>query len=220
MGACCRLPGMRDWCLPTGKQSWFLSLWLVGLCVIRGNCVPGRSSGSLFADGWVYVSTQIILWPGASQPWLVGPDLSKMATSRGACTDDYSQELCLQCPSPTMSHSHPLFSQEILQELQSGLTQIPMESLLCPGTQCTWKPLWAFHEWSLHFPQSFRIPAHKSHWPSIPNALGAPPPNARSSDVGTWREARNSHSHRWVSVIHYFQSVGCLPSRYWVAYIM
>ena len=27
-----------------------------------------------------------------------------------------------------------LFSQEILQEMQSGLTQIPMEPLLCPGT--------------------------------------------------------------------------------------
>ena len=29
------------------------------------------------------------------------------------------------------------FSQEVLQELQSGLTQIPMETLLCPGTQST-----------------------------------------------------------------------------------
>ena len=28
------------------------------------------------------------------------------------------------------------FSQEILQEPQTGLTQIPVESLLCPGTQC------------------------------------------------------------------------------------
>ena len=31
----------------------------------------------------------------------------------------------------------PLFSQEVLQELQSGLTQIPMETLLCLGTQGT-----------------------------------------------------------------------------------
>ena len=29
------------------------------------------------------------------------------------------------------------FSQEILKDLQVGLTQIPVESLLCPGTQCT-----------------------------------------------------------------------------------
>ena len=34
-----------------------------------------------------------------------------------------------------MSHTHPLFSQEIFQELQSGLTQIPMEPLLFPGTR-------------------------------------------------------------------------------------
>ena len=30
----------------------------------------------------------------------------------------------------------PVF-QDVLQELQSGLTQIPMETLLCPGTQST-----------------------------------------------------------------------------------
>ena len=36
---------------------------------------------------------------------------------------------------PQQAHS-PLFSQGVLQELQSGLTQIPMETLLCPGTQC------------------------------------------------------------------------------------
>ena len=29
------------------------------------------------------------------------------------------------------------FIQEILQELQVHLTHIPVESLLCPGTQCT-----------------------------------------------------------------------------------
>ena len=40
-------------------------------------------------------------------------------------------------PPLSLSHSHPLFSQDILQELQSDLTQIPMESLLCPGTKCT-----------------------------------------------------------------------------------
>ena len=58
---------------------------------------------------------------------MMGPDLPKMATSRETYGDEHSQELCLQCPSPTMNHSHPLFSQEILQELQSGPTQIPME---------------------------------------------------------------------------------------------
>ena len=35
---------------------------------------------------------------------------------------------------PTTSHSYLLLSQEILQAMQIGLTQIPMKSLLCPGT--------------------------------------------------------------------------------------
>ena len=34
---------------------------------------------------------------------------------------------------PHNNHIHPFFSQDVLQELQSGLTQIPMETFLCPG---------------------------------------------------------------------------------------
>ena len=37
---------------------------------------------------------------------------------------------------PSQQDMFTLFSQEVLQELQSGLTQIPMETFLCPGTQC------------------------------------------------------------------------------------
>ena len=37
----------------------------------------------------------------------------------------------------------PLFSQDILQELQSGLTQIPMETLFCPWTMRYMPPAWA-----------------------------------------------------------------------------
>ena len=114
---------------------------LVGgaLCVgvTAGGCVPGGSLGSLFTDGQDCDPTWIVVWLWASQCWWVGPDFHKMATSRERHTDEYSQELCLQCPFTTMSHSRPLFSQEILQEIQSDLTQISMETLLCPGTQCT-----------------------------------------------------------------------------------
>ena len=38
---------------------------------------------------------------------------------------------------PQQAMVTPLFSQEVLQGLQSGSTQIPVEPLLCPGTQCT-----------------------------------------------------------------------------------
>ena len=58
-------------------------------------------------------------------------------------------------------HSNPLFSQEILQKLQSGMIQIPMEPLFCPGTQCTWKSVCTFQEWGLCFPKSHGASAHK-----------------------------------------------------------
>ena len=89
-----------------------------------------------------------------------------------------------------MSHSHPLVSQEVLQELQSGLTQIPMETLLCPGTQCTSKSVCTFQEWGLCFTQSRGAPAHKPHWPSMPDAGGGgvflpvPDPQAWGLDIG------------------------------------
>ena len=125
-----------------------------------------------------------------------------MAPSRG----DYSRDLCLQCPSPTKIHIYPLFSQEILQKLQAGLTQIPMQSLLCPGTQCTWKPVCTFQEWSLCFPKSCSALAHKPSWPSIPNALGSPP-DARSPSMRTYRGAQNTHSHGWTSAIYLLSSL-------------
>ena len=78
---------------------------------------------------------------------------SKWPPPRGVHSDYYSQNLCLQWLSPISSHSHPLLSQEILQELQAGLTQLPMESLLCPGTSA--------HE-SLCVPFKNRVPISPS----------------------------------------------------------
>ena len=39
----------------------------------------------------------------------VGPDFPKMATSRETHTDECSQELCLQCPSPQQATFTPCF---------------------------------------------------------------------------------------------------------------
>ena len=54
------------------------------------------------------------------------------------------KHMLMNIPESSSSNVLPLqqatvtpFSKEILQELQSGLTQIPVEPLLCPGTQCT-----------------------------------------------------------------------------------
>ena len=77
---------------------------------IRGGCVPGGSLGRMFTDWWGCLWCCLdYCWPGASQRWRVEPDFPKMATSKGTQTDDYFKELCLQCPSPTMSHNHPVF---------------------------------------------------------------------------------------------------------------
>ena len=93
MGACSRLPGGRDWSLTT--------IPLVGgallLGEIRSSCVP-RSS-SLFGDRWGCGPTCVIVWSGASQCCFVGAEFSKMAISRGKQADEYSRDLCLQCPS-------------------------------------------------------------------------------------------------------------------------
>ena len=62
---------------------------------IRCIWVPGGSLGSLRADGRGCASTWIIVWPGASQHRCVGPDFSKMATSKGTHADDYSRLFCL-----------------------------------------------------------------------------------------------------------------------------
>ena len=110
-------------------------------------------------------------------------------------------------PFPTMRHSHPLFFQEIFLEMQSSPTQIPIEPLLCRETQSTWKLVCAFQEWGFCFLQSCGAPAHKPHWPSMPGALRALSPNARSPGMGTWRGAQNSHSYRWVFVIQLLSSL-------------
>ena len=72
--------------------------------------MPGESLGSLFTYGWGCDPTWIVVLPGASQHQRVGPDFHNMATSSGSHADEYSQELCLKCPSPTISHNHLVFS--------------------------------------------------------------------------------------------------------------
>ena len=87
-----------------------------------------------------------------------------------------------------------------------------------PWDQGTWKPVCTFQEWGLCFPQSCGAPVHKPHWPSMPDALGALSPNARSPVVGTQHGAQNSHSCRCISVIQLLSSLwGFPPGRYGVA---
>ena len=115
--------------------------------------------------------------------------LSGRARLQGAYTHNYGTwDLCLQCPAPTMSLSWPLLAQETLQDLQVGLAQILMESLLCLGTQCTWNLVCTLQGRSLCFHQSCGAPALKPCWPSIPNALEVPlpkpDPQTQEPDMG------------------------------------
>lgn len=91
--------------LVAGADSYPSAGWALSLGEIRGSCVHGGEGclESLFADGWGCVPIQFVVWPGA-----------KMAIARGVHSDDYSRDLCPQCPYPTMSHSHPQFTQDIL----------------------------------------------------------------------------------------------------------
>lgn len=81
----------------------------MSLGVSRSRCVPGRTLGSLFADGWGCVPTLFIVQPRASQQWWVGPDFSKIAVSRVAHASEYSLGPLLLCPAPTVSHNNSAF---------------------------------------------------------------------------------------------------------------
>ena len=113
---------------------------IVSLGVIKGVCGPIGTLSSLFADEWGCVPPLVCCLAWDFSALMVKADFSKVTTSSGVHTNQYTQDLCLQCPFLTMSHSHCLFSQEILQDLHVGLTQLFIESLLFPGTQCKRKP--------------------------------------------------------------------------------
>ena len=58
------------------------------------------------------------------------------------------------------------------------------------------------------FPLVPWVSCTKAPWPSKPNALGAPFPNARSPGMVTLHGSQNSDSLRWVSVIQLLSSLG------------
>ena len=75
--------------------------WGLFLGVTGGTSVPGRTLGSLFADGWGFVPTPCFFGLGLLSPDGWGPGFSKMAPSRATHSDDYSQGLL-----PPMSYPH------------------------------------------------------------------------------------------------------------------
>ena len=85
---------------------------------------------------------------------------------------------------PAVSHYRPLTPQETLQDQQVGLVQGPVKSLIFPLGPGVHEILCVPSMTSVSVspnPVEFLI---KPHWPSKPNVLGAPPPDARTPD---WR---------------------------------
>ena len=143
----CRLPGGRDWFLPTGVWSWVLSLWWAGprqgVC-LAGSCGLRKNSGSLFADGWGCVSALLVVWPETSQHWSLqdvawGQVLVRKWRPPGGLTPSSTlQNYCHQCFCP---HSEPQ-----LPPTSAGNPPIPAGDsgpgsyeviAFPPGSQCT-----------------------------------------------------------------------------------
>ena len=183
-GACCRLPDGRDWCVPTGRWSWFLSLWWVGLYLWvwleAAVCLGGLQAVCLLVGGG-YVPNLFIVWSGAFQPWWVVPDFSKMAASRGAHANEYSLRPPLSFPhrelqlTPTFPGHLPRPPGRCDPDAY-GVPALPWDSVhmktcVCPPRvespvpPTTRQVLWSSCTQAL--------------WCSMPDAPGAPPPNAR-----------------------------------------
>ena len=181
--------------------------------------MPGGSLGNLFSDGWGCFPTWNVVSPGACQHWCVGPDFPKMATSRERHADEYSRELFFQCPSHTTSHVHPLFSQEILEELQQVQPRF-LRRLCLP-----WDPVHVKLWVRLLRMGSFFPPVLWSSCSQFPLAFNARCPrvlsaSARSPHVGVWCGVQNFYSCGWVSVNQLLSSLwGFPPGRYGVSYI-
>ena len=107
--------------------------------------------------------------------------------------------------------SYPLFSQEMLQELKSGLIQIPMESLLCPVHSVHMKACVHLSRMRFPFPLVLWCSCTQDPLAFSATCPGAPSPNPRSPGVGTQYGAQNTHSHRWGSVTQFLSSLG-LPT--------
>ena len=107
-----------------GGESWLL-LWQAELSKIL-IC--------LFADGWGWVPSLLVVWPEATQHQsLLG--LCGGANGRlceGSCQGVVPRTSAASVLVLMVRHSHPLPLQETIQHQQVGLVQSPMGSLLLP----------------------------------------------------------------------------------------
>ena len=112
--------------------------------VSRDGCGLTMTLGSLSADGWGCVPTLLVVWAEASQHWsLQTVGWGQVSVPRRHHVERaHAKEYSLGASTtrvlaPAMGHSQPPPPQETLQDPQVGLSQAHVESLLCPGSQCT-----------------------------------------------------------------------------------
>ena len=155
MGACCRLPAGRDWCLPTGRWGWFLSLWWVGLCLwvrLEVGCVPGGPLGSLFTDGWALVLPGLLFGLG-----LLSPDGWDQIVPKWPPLEEH-----------TLMNSPETFASNVLPRWQATVTpSFPRRS----SKNC--HQVWPRFPRSLCF--SLGPSAHESLWEPFRNGVSIPP---------------------------------------------
>ena len=186
---------------------------LVGTAVLRGvfrgSCGLSQTLSSL-SDGWwvgLYTCPLGCLASGvpALEPsgcW-VGPGLGvKMVVSRTAHTTTYYLESPPPLPlSPQWATATPNHPRRLSKAIRLVWPRLLWSKCFVPGSWCTWDLVCTLQEWHFCFPHSCGVPKIKPHWPSEPNALGAPPHNARAPNWGAWHGAQNAHSCGRTSVI-------------------
>ena len=107
-----------------GEYSWLFLCW----------AELSRTLIHLSADGWGWVSFLLVVWPKATQHWSL-PELFGGANGglwEGSLQGVRPRTSAASILVLTVRHRHPLPLQETLQNLQVGLVQSPMGSLLCP----------------------------------------------------------------------------------------
>lgn len=88
-----KLPGGRAWCLPVDEVGFDPPM---GRAMLRCGFGLRRSLRSLYADGWDFVPSLLVVWCEASQhqsPQAVGQGQILVVTSQASCqlSDEYSQ---------------------------------------------------------------------------------------------------------------------------------
>ena len=194
-----------------GADSYPSGGWGLSLGIIRGGCLLGGSLGSLFADGWDCVLTQLLFGLGIFSPDVWGQSFPKWPPLAEFTVIIIPKTFASSVLPPQWATVTPIFWGN--PPRTTGRSD-PDSS----GTRYTWKPVCIFQEWSLCFLQSHGTPAYVPHWPSKPNdpRLLLPVP-----DLQVWEPDVGSElSIPWVNLCNIvtFHIVGCPPSRYGVAY--